>query len=201
MRSMGGCWTCRWRTCRRPAGCGEPARRRPGQGRQAPKARAGDRRPPRAPRGRADRRRRRHAQGVGGRDRRRQARRAACSRSLHDMGDRVKPGELLVELEPDDADLASSRPSGSSRPSWPSSGSRSLPPRGLRRHHGPGGGPGRGGPRPGPAEPRPRAARSMQRRAGTTQDLQNAENDERRPRPRWPTRSSPHARPWPTRRP
>ena len=47
---------------------------------------------------------------------------------LHDMGDRVEPGDVARRArEPRTPTSRSSRPSTSSWPSWPSSGSRTCP--------------------------------------------------------------------------
>ena len=103
-RSRDGCSAelCSWPGL---AGCGHDAptdaRRRP----TAAAGRAGHGRAARAPDGRADRRGHRHAAGLGAGDRRLQAERAGSIKVHHDIGDRVKPGEPSVELDPVDARL------------------------------------------------------------------------------------------------
>ncbi|MHC5544333.1 efflux RND transporter periplasmic adaptor subunit, partial [Singulisphaera rosea] len=97
---------------------------------------------------------------------------------FHDMGDRIKPGEILIELEPIDADLSIKKAERELQAELAKLGLKEVPREGqfdvstvpsvvqakltLERY-----------------EQNLARERSLTRRnAGTTQDLQNAENDE-----------------------
>ena len=162
------------------------ARKEAEEGREiaAPKAGVRDRRADRAAGGRADGRGRRHAQGLGGSDRRRQedgpgasrssttwatassrASRSSSSRPI-DADLAVRAGRAATWLQ---ADLAKLGPPGE----LPRAATRSssVAPRSPRR-------PGHGRPGEGQAEPRARADLAASAAPARMQDYQNAENDE-----------------------